>query len=87
MAITQLLLITNVVVGILVVADIILGVTMGKRMRKEVNFVRQESDMDFCELHIGLEDLEKRVDKLDKDVTGLQSKPKKTPKKKSTVKK
>lgn len=86
---TQALWIANVVVAILVVADMLYGRHMAKKMMGTGNCCSIEAeetiDMDYCELEMRDEEIEKRVCSLEEAVKKLNTK--RTSKKTSTKKK
>jgi len=84
---TKVLLITNVVVGLLVIADMLYGKYMGKKLMSEVcecsMEVDEEINASYCELEMRDAELEERVCALEE----LCKKSKRTSTKKSTKKK
>ena len=87
---TTALWIANVVVGLLVIADMLYGKRMAKKWMLDVDPCgytcaerQEEIDMDYAEAEQIQDDLLLRVDLLEKEVFKLKN----TPKKKSTIRK
>ena len=87
---TTALWIANVVVGLLVIADMLYGRHMAKKWMLDVDpcgytceECEEEADMDYAEAEMIQDDLLLRVDLLEKEVFKLKN----TPKKKSTIRK
>jgi len=80
---TTALWITNVIVAILVISDMLYGKHMAKKWMGQgpsLAYTKEEYDMDYCELEARNEDLERRICMLEKQV----NKPKRTTRKKRT---
>ena len=85
---TIALWITNIIVGLLVIADMLYGKHMAKAwMRQDYGYMDSEEEreifMDYIELEAIDEDIEKRVSILEEKI----DKPKRASRKKSTKKK
>lgn len=82
---TTALWITNIIVIILVISDMLYGRSMAKKMINSYAMECEDANADYCELEARDEEIEKRLCALEEEVKKL--KPKRTSKKTTTRKK
>ena len=79
----KVLLITNIIVGLLIIADMLYGKHIAKKFFDDNTVIREDAELDYAEIEMKQKHLLRKIMELEKKI----DKPKRTSKKKTSTKK